>query len=346
MLEWLDTLVWVHHLLGAGNNLIGELALEDKIQNFSKKIYKDDAVPLHQGWLPITLYDAWRLRQIDPYSVDNIFEEQSDKFKIRTRGEGIEHKRWANVQKKVLDEVEQYFGIKASYKLVKRYWYNPEVRQNAKKLITIDMKSQKELWLSLCHQAQEKLQAIVRDKQLVVEVNPSSNRIIGPMEKLEEHPVFRLTLDKENRLSRDCRVTINSDDPGVFATSLSHEFYLLGEILLNRGVPEPEVVKWLDWLRRNGEDYSFLRDMPDAKDSRIKSILDHLLKRHGTLHRRLKGRRKQYVPPDVQRIDTKKRVSAKEYDKLKTEVEELRILKKYEPLLKELQKREKQKDAQ
>ncbi len=51
----------------------------------------------------------------------------------------------------------------------------------------------------------------------------------------------------------DRRMTINTDDPEVFNTSLAHEYYLLGEILLRRGVPEAEVVEWLEWLRRSCE---------------------------------------------------------------------------------------------
>jgi adenosine deaminase len=348
-IEWLDTLVWIHNLLGAGNDLIGELALEDMIQYYSKKIYGDCILDksgsCNQGWLPITLYDSWRLRQIDPYSLDRSLKPD-EKFQIRLRAEGAEHKRWANVQKKVLDEVNEDIGTTAACTLVRLYWYNPKVRKNGKTTIKVDMKSKKKLWLRLCHQAQAKMQAIIREKQLVLEMNPSSNCIIGPMEKMDEHPVFRLTLDKENRLSRDFHVTINTDDPGVFATSLPHEFYILGEILLNRGVPEPEVVKWLDWLRQNGEDFSFLRDMPDAKDSRIRTILDHLLKRHATLHRRLNGNWKQYVPPDIRAKSNwnyqKKRDSTDQFAKLKAEVEELRKLKKFEPLLKELQEKSKQ----
>ena len=45
----------------------------------------------------------------------------------------------------------------------------------------------------------------------VVEVHPSANRIIGPMADYGEHHVFRLTLDEDNRLSRQVRVSVNSE---------------------------------------------------------------------------------------------------------------------------------------
>jgi hypothetical protein len=368
MLEWLDTLVWVHNFLGAGHDLIGELSLEDMIQRYSKLIYSDcrrekkfpgeydqdlidklspeeniqrlyklirgdykheKRVPeeCDQGWAPTTLYDSWRLRQLDPYSIE-FSEREVHQFRIRQRGNGNEHKRWANVQNRVLGEVKQHIGTNAAYSLVRKYWYHPGVRKNGSRIITVEMKDKKDLWLKICHQVQEKLQSIVREKQLVVEVNPSSNRVVSPMTHMDDHPIFRLTLDENDRLSRDSRVTINTDDPGVFATSLTHEFYLLGETLVNRGVPEPEVVEWLDWLRKNGKDYSFLSGLPDAKDRRVKAILDCLLERYDSLLGRLRGERKQYKPPKLKiKLDPERDKELKqlkeEYKWMKDRLEEL-----------------------
>jgi hypothetical protein len=146
---------------------------------------------------------------------------------------------------------------------------------------------------------------VVRDRHLVVEVNPSSNRIIGPMASMQEHPVFRLTLDKEGHPVHEGRVTVNTDDPGVFATSLSHEFFLLGEVLLDRGIPESEVMAWLEWLRKSGFDYSFLRTLPDCNDRSIKDILDYLEKRYRHLNRNVKDESRKYIPPEL-RINQRK----------------------------------------
>ena len=93
-LEWLDTLFWVHHFLGPGDDLVGELAVENLIQRYSWEIYgramADHFDPLNLerrevedsgrgtgrrglldwNWSPLTLWDAWSLRQLDPYSLD------------------------------------------------------------------------------------------------------------------------------------------------------------------------------------------------------------------------------------------------------------------------------------
>jgi hypothetical protein len=300
--EWLDTLVWVHHLLGAGHNLIGRLSLEDEIQLHSRAIYIDSEPAKRDpdrgvlDWQPATFYDSWRLRQIDPYSLETS-HLKDNKFRIYSRGYSTEQNRWEDIQAAVLNEVDKSIGTEAAYHLVKLYWYSQRVRDMGSKIITIDMAENKDLWLQVCKEVQEHMQQIVLKKQLVVEVNPSSNRIIGPMARIADHPVFRLTLDKQDRLSRKSRVTINTDNPGVFATSLTHEFYLLGEILVNRGVPEAEVVEWLDWLRKNGKNYSFLRSLPDAKDKRMLAILDNLLKRYEPMMRCLRGEQRIYKPP-------------------------------------------------
>ena len=300
--EWLDTLVWLHYLLGPGHDLIGQLAVEDQIQLNSRRIYGKSKLKKCGGedgweWTPTTLYDSWRLRQLDPYSL--VYRgPDGDKHNIRQRGQGTEHKRWADVQRSVLNEVDQHVGTDDAYRLVKLYWDSPGIRRVGNEIITIDMQEKKDLWLKVSQEAQQKMQELVRSRQLVIEVNPSSNRIIGPMEKMADHPIFRLTLDKQQRLERQVRVTINTDDPGIFATSLSHEFYLLGEILLGRNVPETELVEWLDWLRENGKDYSFLQVLPGAKNEHMASIIDCLLKKYAPLLRRLRGERRKYESPE------------------------------------------------
>jgi hypothetical protein len=298
--EWLDTLVWLHYLLGPGHDLIGQLAIEDQIQLHSRRIYgkefSDNCRQGREGWMPITLYDSWRLRQLDPYSVVFNQKQVNRKFGIRQLGRGEEDRRWADIQTIVLNETDRHIGTDAAYDLVRSYWYNPDVLDRGSRIITIEMQENKKLWLEVFREAQKRMQDMVRDKQLVVEVNPSSNRIIGPMESMADHPIFQLTLDKEHQMEKQIRVTINTDDPGVFATSLSHEFYLMGESLLARDVPEPEVVEWLEWLRKNGTEYSFLHGLSGAENKHMKSILNYLLKKNEPLLNRLEGKRRKYEP--------------------------------------------------
>lgn len=90
-------------------------------------------------------------------------------------------------------------------------------------------------------------------------------------------------------------ITVNTDDPGVFNTSLAHEYYLLGEILLRRGLPEGEVMEWLEWLRRNGHEYSFARYLPGLDDPDLERLLDKIRHTGGMLEEWLEGRRTSWM---------------------------------------------------
>lgn len=304
-IELLDTLVWVRQFLGAGDSIIGELAIEDRIQRLSWEIYSDaisshydpmaldnlqaqnSSSPVPRGrsnrglldwdWSPLTLWDAWYLRQLDPYSVDiNALLHGSLKARPAI-GPSEENRRWFSVQETIIRDVRKKVGSRNAYLLLGLYWLSPKVRREGSKVIVHDMQDQKQLWLELCRRTETKMKHQVYERELVVEVNPSSNRIIGPMSRYGQHHIFELTLDENRRLERSVRVSINTDNPAVCNTTLAHEYYLLGEILMDEGVPEAEVVKWLEWLRKNGEDYNFVKSLKaSSKDNSMAEIINWL----------------------------------------------------------------------
>lgn len=279
-LEWLDTLVWAHHLMGPGNELVGRLGVEDEIQRLAWQIY----APSRSGGTgkllegkdlsPLTLHDAWLMRQLDPYCLDGdaLAHGTLDFRSIWTSG--VERRRWLFVQRQTYERLRFEVGAPNAYRLLLRYWFDRDVRVEGAKVMTVDMQERREDWITLCRQVQGRMVEELGRRQMVVEVNPTVNRMIGPMERLDQHHVFNLTLDGDRRLSRRVRVTVNTDNPAVFNTSLAHEYYLLGETLLGEGRPEGEVVEWLNWLRRNGEEYSFVRQLPSADDPVMKKLLD------------------------------------------------------------------------
>lgn len=307
-LEWLDTLVWVHHLLGPGDDLAGELALEDTIQRLAWEVYHPDPADeegrsrrgLHDDGRkpppdlsPLTLYDAWLLRQLDPYSVD-VAELDRGRLVLCNRwSDSPQRRRWYAIQRDVQGKVRREVGSPHAYQIVKRYWFGRSVRVQGAKLHLCDMHDKRDLWIELCRKVQRRMVEEVHTRQVVVEVNPSVNRVIGAMERLEQHPVFQLTLDEEKRLKREVRVTVNTDNPAVFNTSLAHEYYLLGEILLRDKVPEPAVVQWLEWLRDNGREYSFVRQLPDPDEPEMKALLDAVRNARPAV-RSVRGKEKKY----------------------------------------------------
>ena len=99
---------------------------------------------------------------------------------------------------------------------------------------------------------------------LVFEVNPTSNRHIGAIDDLKDHPIFRWDPPDPsllapgqamNRFSlREGRldVCINTDDPGIMPTTLRTEFALLRHAALDRGFASHLVDDWLERLRLRG----------------------------------------------------------------------------------------------
>jgi len=61
------------------------------------------------------------------------------------------------------------------------------------------------------------LMAMLRERQIPLEVCPTSNVCTGLVSRFEDHPMPRF-------LEAGLTVTLNSDDPGLFGTSLEREF--------------------------------------------------------------------------------------------------------------------------
>ncbi|MEM8962162.1 MAG: hypothetical protein AAGD38_11835 [Acidobacteriota bacterium] len=295
--EWLDTLVWVHHLLGPGDDLLGLLEIENRIERLAHEIYGcRETLPLRQvnqphlphQLTPVRLYDAWRLRQLDPDLVESAEPSSNHEHgEIRFRplsGDDAATWRWNVIHKKIMSQLKEKVGSNPPLLLLELYWYGRTAREEGDKLILVDMEAKADAWMELCKKTQEHLQQRVSKRQLTVEVNPSTNRIIGPMNRLVDHHVFNLTLDKKGKPSSRIHVSINTDNPGTSNTSLTHEYYLLGEAMLAKGYDEPLVIEWLESLRRCGKEASFVRQLPGPDNETMRKVLNCLRSRARPLH--------------------------------------------------------------
>ena len=284
--EWLDTLVWLYHFLGPSDELLGKLGVETTIVRLGREIYasksnkfkldkSDGKLRAPTTVTPFSLQDVWRLRQLDPEFLVLGDEDDVIKFQPIAGGDTASW-RWNRIMKHVVKKEKERVGINPPYDLLAKYWYDDDARQAGERLELVNMEVHSEVWKEICLGAQAKLQDKVSRGQIGVEVNPSSNRVIGPIGSFSDHHIFNLTHDKKGKRKRHIRVTVNTDNPGTANTSLAHEYYLLGETLLSKNVSEPEVVAWLEWLRQNGEESSFIRYLPKADDPRMIKIIQCL----------------------------------------------------------------------
>jgi len=70
-----------------------------------------------------------------------------------------------------------------------------------------------------CHRDEEVLNFVV-EKQIPLEVCPTSNILTGAVSSIEEHPIRKL-------IDKGCFVTISSDDPGIFNQDTLEDYQLL-----------------------------------------------------------------------------------------------------------------------
>lgn len=117
---------------------------------------------------------------------------------------------------------------------------------------------------------QNALQKRIATCGIAIETNPSSNFLIGTFRKYEKHPIIRFYnkgLVHDPKKLAECSqipVSVNTDDQGVFNTSLENEYALLAcaieSLTDSQGKPlynKYDIYDWLDRIRRMGNEQSF-----------------------------------------------------------------------------------------
>lgn len=109
-----------------------------------------------------------------------------------------------------------------------------------------------------------------KNDRICIETNPSSNYLIGTFRRYDKHPIIQwynhgLTKDlKELENCPQISVSINTDDQGIFATSIENEYAYLALALEksvdqngNKRYNRTMIFQWLDHIRRMGLEQSF-----------------------------------------------------------------------------------------
>lgn len=142
------------------------------------------------------------------------------------------------------------------------YHYGVKEKQRGAEKVTIRVDS---AYIQLMHRMQDAMQDFVERSGLIVECNPSSNVLIGTFQDYRNHPIFRFNntgLAYDQREHDSCaqlHICVNTDDLGVFDTSLEFEYALLYQTLREQeraaGGPayrSRDIINYLDGLRRMG----------------------------------------------------------------------------------------------
>lgn len=136
-------------------------------------------------------------------------------------------------------------------RLLRAYLSDEKVWRKGRSPETIDLRNVKHEQEALI-QLQDGLRRKVGRLCLTIEVNPSSNLLIGDLGNFVGHPLWRLRPVVPESAVSPLSVCIGSDDPLTFATTLPHEYQLLFDALILMGRSHEEAMKWIDEARDAG----------------------------------------------------------------------------------------------
>lgn len=285
--DYLDNIVWLYINIrklksGGYENLL--LRLEQEYSKYFQEVYRsfisEEAITQirkneEQYWrdcgqeIPVlgrsyqfditVYYEAWKLRGDDPACYVRGFFKPSK----------IQDYSWDcyMVNEEYPRNYEVRWNSEASY-LYYLYQYNPRVKLEGNKKVEIAVSQ------DLCNavgEVQRNLQMKIAEAGIGIEANPSSNQLIGTFRRYEDHPMLNLNneglvpVNGVQRPTPQVSISINTDDQGVFVTSLENEYALMAAALEEKRDENGEkmysrraVMDWLDRVRVMGLDQCFL----------------------------------------------------------------------------------------
>lgn len=141
-----------------------------------------------------------------------------------------------------------------SHEMIFKWITNRSLFRRIQQLIDVDVRAE----ASLIAAAQKQVRIDVGRLGIAIEINPSSNLLVGHIGSLEDHPLWRLRpIDRERLKSEPVRVCIGSDDPATFATSLANEYQLVFDAMTEAGYSSEECDVWINDVRQTGLDCRF-----------------------------------------------------------------------------------------
>jgi hypothetical protein len=139
------------------------------------------------------------------------------------------------------------------HELLHRYLSDPDVFRRGMTTVLVDPANEVDAMTRIGIS----LRAEVARRGLAIEINPTSNLLIGDLTDLDGHPLWRLSPPRPRPDLPPLSVTVGSDDPLVFNCTLPREYQLLYDSLLLAGLTDSETMRWLDGVRRTGLERRF-----------------------------------------------------------------------------------------
>lgn len=161
-------------------------------------------------------------------------------------------------------------------RILEHYLTNEKVFHNGQTLVDVRIDGGE---VEALEAIQNAMRYGVAQNGIVVEINPSSNLLIGDLSDLRNHPVLRLSPPvPDDSGPPPIAIAIGSDDPVTFNTHLTREYTVMHETARAAGYSERDVQAWLETIRRTGMDARFTvpwkRDTFDIVVRSLERFLD------------------------------------------------------------------------
>lgn len=282
--DLLDNLVWLL-FRSLEWNVVMPSELRAKLQTRAERLLFQiygNTLP-HQGLEHY--YQAWKLRGDDPFLYQKAVQnpnEISDVVKQHITGFKGQIDLYANAKIDFMDQTYPHFSSNTDCSALEnvpdvrirrelqmylyQYHYNRHVRCAGQSIEEFPITPS---YRTLIEQMQCCMMQKIMAKGLAIECNPSSNQLIGIYGGYENHPLFRfnnyqLPLPRAKGENQQLRVSVNTDDQGIFDTSLENEYALLYSVLQDfcdedgkQLIDNDTIRGYLDHLREMGNDMVF-----------------------------------------------------------------------------------------
>lgn len=188
---------------------------------------------------------------IPPYEMEMLTRDLHDEERLRETG--YPDYRTIKDNNTPRDERSREHSYYKRLTLLRQYLTDNLIFRLGHEVEWVDVKEEIEVLRNLQKHIREKIASI----GIVVEVNPSSNLLIGNLTDFKNHPLWRLNPPGGTGDAPPVSVCIGSDDPITFATNLRQEYALLFESLVAGGLSSSEACNYLNQVRLTGMNSCF-----------------------------------------------------------------------------------------
>lgn len=246
----LDNIVWLYEeCRSLGDPYILAPQLEREFEYYYRMLY-GDKIPIYSMH---TYYHSWLLRGDNPYCYQDPTEEPQPAVSVD---------EWEMNNLIVGDpDISNARKDGPARRLYSLYHFDRRTKANGRKVVEYHISEEYVNTVELIRRG--KL-ADAEQRHLAIECNPTSNYKIGELTDYAEHPITQFYNEGisggEDRHSLS--VSINTDDAGVFSTSIEREYAVMSKALeekyCKKGQLSPkQIYDWLEDVRQFGQQQMF-----------------------------------------------------------------------------------------